>query len=145
MDGESRSLCTLRCGFVHWNNPIPVVLAIVEHEGRIILARQPGWPADSFFLIGGFVEQAENLETAILREIDEELGLQAKILDRIGSYAFPEMNQVLTVYHTESAGPVTLGPELEEIKYVEPDRLMWWSRGAGPAVRDWIIARVGQF
>jgi len=38
--GASRMACPdAACGYVHWDNPIPVVAAIVEHEGRVILAR----------------------------------------------------------------------------------------------------------
>jgi NADH pyrophosphatase NudC (nudix superfamily) len=141
IDGERRQRCSRSCGYVDWGNPIPVVLAIVELDGKIILARQPGWPSDSFFLISGFVETGENYEQAILREISEEIGLTAVIESCVGSYPFVEMNQILTVFHVSAAGAVTLGPELAEVKFVEPSALLWWSRGAGPAVRDWILAR----
>ncbi|MBU0791293.1 MAG: zinc ribbon domain-containing protein, partial [Gammaproteobacteria bacterium] len=42
-----------RCGFVHWDNPTPVVAAIVEHEGQIILARNAAWPSAFYALITG--------------------------------------------------------------------------------------------
>lgn len=33
----------LACDFVHRDSPIPVVAAIVEHEGKVILIRSKGW------------------------------------------------------------------------------------------------------
>ncbi|MCJ7837818.1 MAG: ADP-ribose pyrophosphatase, partial [Burkholderiales bacterium] len=43
--GASRMACAdVACGYVHWDNPIPVVAAIVEHEGRVVLARNRRWP-----------------------------------------------------------------------------------------------------
>ena len=36
------------CGWTHWNNPTPVLAAIVEVDGRILLARNALWPAKMF-------------------------------------------------------------------------------------------------
>ena len=39
IDDFERLLCSSDdCDFVHWNNPTPVVAAVVEHNGEIILA-----------------------------------------------------------------------------------------------------------
>jgi NAD+ diphosphatase len=43
--GASRVACSdAACGYVHWDNhnPILVVAAIVEHAGRVVLARNRG-------------------------------------------------------------------------------------------------------
>lgn len=42
------------CGHVFWDNPAPVVAALVEWEGRIILARNQAWAEGKFGLISGF-------------------------------------------------------------------------------------------
>ena len=36
------------CGFTHWNNPTPVLAAIVEYRGQVLLARNALWPAKMF-------------------------------------------------------------------------------------------------
>src|SRR5688500_14842815 len=41
------------CGFVHWNNPVPVVAAVIEHEGMVLLARNALWPEKFFGLVTG--------------------------------------------------------------------------------------------
>ena len=67
------------CGYVHWNNPLPVVAAIVEYEGKILLARNAAWPEGMFALITGFLENGETPEEGIAREVLEETSLQAEI------------------------------------------------------------------
>ena len=33
------------CEWTHWNNPTPVLAAIVEINGKVLLARNAAWPA----------------------------------------------------------------------------------------------------
>jgi NAD+ diphosphatase len=129
------------CGYVHWDNPLPVVAAIVEHEGAVILARSKGWPEKMFGIITGFLERDEAPEDAVIREVREELGLEGAIRGMVGIYPFFKANQLLLVYHVEARGNLVVGDELEEVKYVSPDRLRPWPFGTGPAVRDWLEKR----
>ena len=53
--GRPRRACPdVDCGYVHYDNPVPVVAALVEHEGCVILTQSKGWPADWFGLVAGF-------------------------------------------------------------------------------------------
>lgn len=61
----------VECGYVHWNNPLPVVAAIVEYEGKILLARNAAWAEGMFALITGFLENGETPEQGIAREVLE--------------------------------------------------------------------------
>ena len=79
---------TEACGYVYWNNPVPVVGAIVEHDGDIILARNASWPPEWYALITGFLEKGESAEQGILREIKEELNLEAEIVEFVGVFDF---------------------------------------------------------
>ncbi len=56
--------------------PIPVVCAVIEHEGRVLLAQRPAHKHLPFQweFPGGKVEPGETPEAAIVREIREELG-----------------------------------------------------------------------
>lgn len=142
LGGAARLVCPdADCGYVHWNNPVPVVAAVVEHDGEIVLTRSRGWPEGMFGLVAGYLEAGETPETGILREVAEELGLTGQVAAFIGHYAFPEKNQLLLCYHVQAAGELRVGEELAEIRRVAPERLRPWTRGTGPAVRDWLIAR----
>lgn len=138
--GRERLACSAEgCDFVFWNNPLPVVGAVLEHEGMIVLARNADWPEGMFGLVTGFLEQNETPEQGILREVKEELSLEAEIVSYIGHYAFPRANQLILAFHLRAAGEIVLDPELAEIRRIPPERLRPWPFGTGPAVRDWLL------
>jgi NAD+ diphosphatase len=137
--GATRLGCA--CGFVHWDNPVPVVAAIVEHEGRVILARNRDWPAKMFGLVTGFLEQAESPEAAVAREVREELSLEAGATALVGLYPFARRNELLIAYHVPATGELRLGEELVEVRRIAPEKLRPWDFGTGLAVRDWLAAR----
>src|SRR3954467_11579866 len=74
---KSRLRCPA-CGFTHWNNPTPVLAAIIEmadRGGQVLLARNAAWPGRMFALITGFMEAGESPEEGIAREVAEETSL----------------------------------------------------------------------
>jgi NADH pyrophosphatase NudC (nudix superfamily) len=87
---DGRAGCA--CGYVHWDNPVPVVAAIVEHEGAVILARNKEWPEKMYGLVTGFLEKDEAPEEGVKREVKEELGLDASAAYFVGLYPFARRN-----------------------------------------------------
>jgi NAD+ diphosphatase len=146
-DGALRRVCGCEgCEFVQWNNPLPVVAALVELVDRgsqVVLARNRAWPEKQFGLITGFLEAGEAPDQAALREVKEELGLDGTIVSLIGNYAFARQQQVIMAYHVRASGTPVLGEELAEIRLIDPQRLRAWDYGTGPAVADWLAARIG--
>lgn len=141
--GVERLACGKQgCGYVLWDNPVPVVAAIVEHEGGIILARNKLWPMKFYGLITGFLEKNDpSPEQAVLREVKEELGLDAAQTHFVGHYAFQRMNQIIIAFHVPAAGEIVLGEELSEYKRIEPEKARYWPAGTGHALRDWLRMR----
>lgn len=139
--GSQARLRCPACSYVHWDNPIPVVAALVEMDGAIILARNRRWPQHMFGLISGFLEKGETPEAAILREVQEELGLQGAAANFIGNYAFFAMNQLILAFHVPARGTIRLNEELAAIKHIPIERLKPWDFGTGSAVRDWLARR----
>lgn len=140
--GIARDACPdTVCGFVHWDNPTPVVAAVVEHEGQIVLARNAQWAHRFFGLITGFLERNEQPEQAVLREVEEELGLRAHSPSFIGHYDFERMNQLIIAYHVIGEGEIRLGEELSEFIRVPPEKARYWPAATGLALRDWLHAR----
>jgi len=122
---------------------VPVVAAIVEHDGHVVLVRSIGRPPGWFGLVAGFLEQAEHPDDAVVREIDEEVGLSPLRCTFLGSYAFARLNQIIFVYHAEVPNlDVRLGvDELDAFRIVPISELKPWSQGTGPALRDWLASR----
>ncbi len=138
--GATRLACLASgCGFVHWQNPTPVVAAVVEHEGDIILARNAAWPVPFYALITGFLEKDDpSPEEAVAREVHEELGLQAQGVNFIGHYRFERLNQIILAYHVPATGVITLNGELVDYKRIPPHKARYWPVSTGLALRDWL-------
>ena len=132
------------CQWTHWNNPTPVLAAIIEcadQDGRILLARNAAWSGRMFALITGFMEAGETPEEGITREVAEETSLEVLSLDLVGVYDFQRMNQVIIAYHALARGEVRLSPELAEYRLFSPATVRCWRAGTGYALADWLTAR----
>jgi 8-oxo-dGTP diphosphatase len=72
---------------------IEVVAAVIELNGKLLAfkrgASKHAYVANKFEFPGGKVEEGENFEMALARELTEELGLRAKV-----------SNHITTVTHT---------------------------------------------
>ena len=136
--GEKLRLRCPACDFTHWNNPTPVLAAIVQVGDKVLLARNAAWPGRRFALITGFMEAGETPEQGITREIKEETQLDVLSLKLVGAYDFQRMNQVIIAYHAQAQGTVSLSPELLEYKMFDLDELICWPAGTGYALGDWL-------
>jgi NAD+ diphosphatase len=142
IEGREYQACAAEnCNFVFWDNPLPVVAAIVEYQGNVLLARNRDWAQKIYGLITGFLEKGESPEKAVLREVKEELDLEAELVGMIGVYPFFDRNQLILAYHVVARGRITLGEELVEVIHVPPEKLRPWQFGTGLAVRDWLEKR----
>ena len=142
--GVKARLRCAACGFTHWNNPTPVLAAVVEcadRGGQLLLARNAAWSGRMFALITGFMEAGETPQEGIAREVAEETSLVAEAVNLIGVYDFQRMNQIIIAYHAQAHGEVRLSPELAEYKLFEPQDLRCWRAGTGYALADWLRGR----
>ena len=137
---RERLRCTA-CDFTHWNNPTPVLAAIVQVGGKVLLARNAAWQHRMFALITGFMEAGETPEEGIRREIAEETGLTVTALRLVGVHDFQRMNQVIITYHAVAEGEIHLSPELAEYKLLLPTEVKCWRAGTGLALADWLRSR----
>ena len=139
MGGMPRQACIAPgCGFVFWDNPTPVVAAIVEHENKIVLARNAAWPKDWYALVTGFLERDEDPAEGVMREVKEELNLDAQAANFVGLYEFRRMNQLIIAYHVPATGTIKLNEELVDYRCEAFDQVRYWEAGTGYALRDWL-------
>jgi 8-oxo-dGTP diphosphatase len=86
-EGAPQPTCP-RCGFVNYANPKPGVAALVERDGRLLLALRAVAPAKGRWdLPGGFLQAGETAEACLHREIREETGLEVRVVRYLGSFA----------------------------------------------------------
>ena len=142
--GEKARLRCPACAWTHWNNPTPVLAAVIEmadRDGQVLLARNAAWPGRMFALITGFMEAGETPEEGIAREVAEETSLSVDALTLIGVYEFKRMNQLIVAYHAVARGEIVLSPELAEYRLMRPQDIRCWRAGTGYAVADWLRGR----
>jgi NAD+ diphosphatase len=130
--GAKQRLRCPACGWTHWNNPTPVLAAVIEYEDRILLARNAAWTHKMYALITGFMEAGETPRTASRARSPKRPACDAEELNLIGVYDFQRMNQVIIAYHARCAtGTVKLSPELVDYKLFAHDQVRCWPAGTG--------------
>ncbi len=143
--GDKQRLRCPDCAYTHWNNPTPVLAAVVEcvdRDGQLLLARNAAWPGRFFGLVTGFMEAGETPEEGILREVAEETALQPAGPPRLlGVWDFQKMNQLIVAYHVPAQGPIVLSPELAEYKLFAPHAVRCWPQGTGQALATFVRSR----
>lgn len=130
------------CKYIFYNNPTPVVAAIVEYKkNHVVLAHNVLWPPKWFGLITGFVEEYENPNDTVVREVKEELGLDAEIIEHVGHYTFKRMNQLIIAYHLKAEGEIILNDELDDYRIVPFDKVKTWPAGTGKALKEFLESK----
>lgn len=125
IDGVNRFACdNENCNFIHWDNPVPVVAALVKKRENYIIARNARWPRGVFSVITGYLESGEHPEDCVLREVMEELGLTGTIASFLGYHLFKEKNQLILAFEVVANGELQTNHELSEVKYLTPVELV---------------------
>lgn len=100
---ELATLCH-KCGHRCYPRIAPCVLVAVLREDEILLARSNRHKKGFFSILAGFVESAETLEQAAIREVKEEVGIEITGLRYIGSQPWPFPHSLMTGFIAEYAG-----------------------------------------
>jgi NAD+ diphosphatase len=91
----------------------------------VLLARKAAWAPGRYALVAGFVDNGESLEGAVRREVKEEVGLDVKDVQYVGSQNWPFPSQLMVGFVASYAGgEITLDPEeLEDARWFPRDDL----------------------
>ncbi|MDF3931796.1 NUDIX hydrolase [Pseudomonas citronellolis] len=97
---------------------------LLDDNGRLLLVRKRGTRA--FMLPGGKREAGESAEQALLRELEEELGLRLprEALRPLGNFQAPAANEADTrvdahIFVARLPHPVSAAAELEELAWLD--------------------------
>ena len=113
--------------------PRPVILvsavALVDADGRVLLARRPAGKsmAGLWEFPGGKIEAGETPEAALIRELDEELGIDTaeSCLAPLSfaSHAYEDFHLLMLVYVCRKWNGTPRQLEGNELTWVRPARL----------------------
>jgi NAD+ diphosphatase len=68
---------------------------LAEHDGRLLLGRQPQYPPGRYSALAGFVEPGESIEAAVARELSEEAGIAVSDVRYLTSQPWPFPNSLM--------------------------------------------------
>ncbi len=124
--GTDRSLRCPSCRLPAFPRLAPAIITLVERaDGRVLLARNAGWPTAMYSCLAGFVEPGESVEAAVRREVHEEVGLHIGGLRYFGSQPWPFPHSLMLGFHaTYERGEIRVdGEEIAAAKWFGPDDL----------------------
>jgi 8-oxo-dGTP diphosphatase len=105
-----------------------VVAAVIERGGRILIAqrKRTGQHPLKWEFPGGKVESAETPEAAVVRELQEELGIRVEVGPEIGRYEFQYPGRwpiMLMFYRVAEFSGEPKNLEFEQILWVAREQL----------------------
>ncbi len=110
-----------------------VTAAIIEREGKFLLARRPqkGLLGGLWEFPGGKVEAGESPESALRREIREELGVEIRVGEPFGVYrhAYTHFRFILHAFLCYSNGSEPRPLEAGELRWASPAELPAYPMG----------------
>ena len=110
------------CGSEHYPRVDPVVIMLAEHDGRLLLGRQPHYPPGRYSALAGFVEPGESMEAAVARELMEEAGIAVRNVRYLASQPWPFPNSLMIGAHAVAIDD-SLTIDLNEL-----DDARWFAR-----------------
>jgi 8-oxo-dGTP diphosphatase len=131
---------------------LPIVLvaavALVDRDGRVLIARRPEGKAMAglWEFPGGKVDPGETPEAALIRELDEELGIQvpARCLAPLtfASHGYEAFHLLMPLYVCRNWDGAVKAREGQELKWVRPTRLRDYDM---PPADEPLVAMVRDF
>ena len=114
------------CGAEHYPRVDPVVIMLAEHDGRLLLGRQPQYPPGRYSALAGFVEPGESIEAAVAREIREEAGVEVADVGYLCSQPWPFPSSLMIGAHAmASSDSLTVDKnELDDARWFSRDEVV---------------------
>lgn len=119
------------CGYIYWNNPVPVVATLVHYDGNylqpsaglVIIQRGIDPCKGRWALPGGYINPYESPKAAAIRETKEETGLDV-IVDKIIHTDAVGSNQIIIIYRgIPIGGKLISGDDAMDAKIVTYENL----------------------
>jgi NAD+ diphosphatase len=108
----------------HFPRTDPATIMLVHDGNRALLGRQATWPSGLYSTLAGFVEVGETAESAVAREVFEEVGVRVDDIRYSGSEAWPFPRSLMLGYSARATTyDIRIGDELEDARWFTRDEL----------------------
>jgi len=122
---ELARLCPC-CGRLEYPRIAPAVITLITNdEDKALLAHNKKFAAGIYSLIAGFAEPGENLESAVAREIREEVDIEVRDIRYVISQPWPFPNSLMAGFTARYASGTIKpdGVEIEDAQWFSRDNL----------------------
>ncbi|MDX1508205.1 MAG: NUDIX hydrolase [Woeseiaceae bacterium] len=124
-DTHERWVCP-RCSEIHYQNPIPVVGCVAEHDGRILLCKRAIEPRYGYWTVpAGFLELGESLAAGAVRETREEALAEVEIGHLFASIDVIDAGQIHFFFTGKLKGDYGAGDESLDAQLFAEDEIPW--------------------
>ena len=90
-----------QCDLIFYPRISPSIIVRITRGDEILMARGPHFPKGAYALIAGFIEPGENIESAVQREVFEEVNIKIKNLKYFGSQSWPFPDSLMIAFTAE--------------------------------------------
>lgn len=110
--GQERAKHCPNCGLTQYPRISPAMIVLISRGDEILLGRAHRFRPDMYSLIAGYVEPGESLETCVIREVKEEVGVEIANIRYWGSQPWPFPHTLMVGFTaTYAGGEITLDPD----------------------------------
>ena len=134
-----RSLRCNACRQLFYPRLSPSIIVLVTKGDELLLARNAHARGNFYSTLAGFIEPGESVETAVHREVGEEVGIQIRNLQYYSSQSWPFPNSLMLGFHAEyeSGEFVLQEEEIADAQWFRYDNLP--HRPAMASISGWLI------
>ena len=121
---ERAKIC-MGCGLIFYPKVTPAVIMAVTKGDEILLVHASKYPPGLYSVLAGFVEPGETLESAVKREVKEEVGIEVKDISYFSSQPWPFPHSIMIGFNASYAGGdiIADGKEIESAAWYKADSL----------------------
>jgi ADP-ribose pyrophosphatase YjhB (NUDIX family) len=124
IEGKERPHCPA-CSITIFSDPKVVAAVLIEMDSRLVMIRRANEPGQGLWSFpSGYVDRGEPVETAAIREVKEETGLNVSLTGFLGVYSTQDSPVILLVYSgIATGGHLCPGHDAEEANLFNPNNL----------------------
>jgi len=137
-----------QCSLLHFPRLSPAIIVLVERGHELLMARSRHFLPGIYSVLAGFVEPGETLEEAVVREVNEEVGITVKDIRYFGNQPWPFPHSLMIGFTaTYADGEISLDDrEIEDAGWFTVDTLppLPGKISIARKLIDWFVEKQGK-
>ncbi|OOG10666.1 MULTISPECIES: NAD(+) diphosphatase [unclassified Pseudomonas] len=101
---RERAMYCEPCDLRYYPRISPSMIVLVTRGDEVLLARSPRFVSGVYSTLAGFAEPGESAEDCLIREVREEVRIEVKNIQYLGSQCWPFPHSMMLGFHAEYAG-----------------------------------------